>query len=74
MGGRKLLTRFLSDTRQSSADLCRAGGFSTGLFARWLSGDRTPSLRHAFTLERVTAGRVPASSWIASKRKRSRAA
>lgn len=64
MTGRKLLRRYLKDEKKRSADLVRELPVDDGLFSRWLSGTRTPSLRYALRIEQVTGGKVPAATWV----------
>src|SRR4051812_40320206 len=62
--GRRLLKRYLKETKQKVADLSRASGLDDGFLSRIVRGTRRPGLDNAAKLEEVTGGMVPATSWL----------
>lgn len=62
--GATLLRRYLKASGQRAADLSRAANIDKGLLSRWLRDERKPGLSHAYELERITDGAVPAASWV----------
>lgn len=63
--GSELLKRHLDKRNERPAELSRRGGIPESAISRYLRGITTPGLAHAFTLEDLTGGKVPARSWVA---------
>lgn len=57
------LQRYIETAGMSQAELARLLGISRGYMSEITSGKKTPSLRVASDLERLTAGAVAAASW-----------
>ena len=53
----------LKELGWTQVELAEAVRASTANVSRWLSGDRTPSLRMAFRIQRSAVG-IPADAWI----------
>lgn len=63
--GASLLTAYLSDKGLRRCDFADLLGCSRPLLTMWLGGSRRPGRTNALSIEKQTAGRVPASSWDA---------
>lgn len=51
----------------SASEFAAAAGFSAATVSRWLSGDRSPSLRACKAIARATRGRVTADDFMGSQ-------
>ncbi|WYK04454.1 helix-turn-helix transcriptional regulator [Cereibacter sphaeroides f. sp. denitrificans] len=58
------LSQFLTDHSITQRDFAARIGTSASYLSEIVSGRKTPGLELAFTIERVTGGNVPASSWL----------
>lgn len=60
----EMLRRRLRELGWSQAEFAARVGASPSQVCRWLSGDRTPSLKHGLAVERATG--VRASAWVST--------
>jgi hypothetical protein len=63
MLGPQLLTRYLARSKVSYPAFAQMVGADRARIHRCARGERNPSLPLALEIERVTGGKVPASSW-----------
>lgn len=61
-----LLSEWMDAQSLSVGELARRVGVDKSSVQAWRVGSGLPSLVAAFRLEQVTAGKVPASSWLAT--------
>ncbi|WP_084295522.1 helix-turn-helix domain-containing protein [Cereibacter johrii] len=60
------LSQYLTDNRTTQRDFAARLGTSASYLSEIAGGRKTPSLELAFAIERLTAGAVPAASWLAA--------
>jgi plasmid maintenance system antidote protein VapI len=61
------LTEWMATKGHSQAAAGALFGVPSGTVCRWVTGQRTPTLRMALAIEKATSGAVPASSWVEKK-------
>lgn len=62
--GKDLLTKYLEERGLSIRDFCHRLGVSHAIVSRWLDGTRRPGKKNREAIERLTAGAVPAKTWL----------
>ena len=60
--GAQLLRRWQGDLKSIHA--CELLGLDTATYSRFVTGIRKPSLEMSVRIERMTSGKVPATSWL----------
>ena len=60
------LDTYLAQTGIRQSEIADNIGISRGYMSDLVAGEKTPSLKIALAIERVTAGAVPASCWVAA--------
>lgn len=59
------MVRRLAERELTRDDLCRILGVTPGAVSRWISGQRTPTMRMAFRIRRELG--IPVEAWLEAR-------